>query len=255
MLKDPKKTADEIVEWIRAYFDANLPKASAVVGISGGKDSSVTAALLVKALGPDRVVGVTMPDKKQPDIDDSYALIRHLGLRTMEVNIGEITAAFAKTFQENEKMTEICGQADLSGPAKINYPPRIRMSVLYAIAQSLPNGGLVANTCNRSEDHVGYSTKFGDAAGDFSPLSDLTVQEVKQVGTALGLPMDLVEKAPSDGLSGMTDEQKLGFTYAELDEYLDTGICRNPESKEKIDRLHRINLHKLQPMPAYRRER
>ncbi len=119
------------------------------------------------------------------------------------------------------------------------------------MAQSLPHGGLVANTCNRSEDYVGYSTKFGDAAGDFSPLSQFTVEEVLQLGEALGLPDSLVHKTPSDGLSGMSDEDKLGFRYATLDRYLATGVCEDTAALEKIERLHRRNLHKLRPMPCY----
>ncbi|MDO4521904.1 MAG: NAD(+) synthase [Eubacteriales bacterium] len=251
MLKNPEKTVENVVQWIREYFESSMPNACAVLGISGGKDSSVAAALCAKALGKDRVVGITMPDGIQPDIDDSHALIRHLGIRTLEVNIGKITSAFSETFSELPEFETVCGQKSLSKPARINYPPRIRMSVLYAVAQSLPAGGLVVNTCNRSEDYVGYSTKFGDAAGDFSPMAAFTVHEVLQLGEALGLPQQLVHKAPSDGLSGMTDEEKLGFTYAELDHYLDTGVCGNSEAKEKIDRLHRMNLHKLQPMPHY----
>ncbi len=252
---NPEAVKDQIVEWIREYFNNSIPNACAVIGISGGKDSSVAAALCVEALGKDRVIGVTMPDGRQPDIDDSYTLLNHLGIRHIEVNISRITSAFAETFLENQAFHEVTGQADLSTPSKINYPPRIRMSVLYAIAQSLPTGGLVVNTCNKSEDYVGYSTKYGDAAGDFSPLSDLTVTEVLQIGNAIGLPKQLVTKAPTDGLSGMTDEEKLGFTYKALDEYLETGICEDQEAKEKIDRLHRINLHKLLPMPSFKLER
>ncbi len=251
MLNNPEQTKNEIVQWIRDYFQNNLPKANAVIGISGGKDSSVTAALLVEALGVDRVVGVTMPDGAQADIADSYKLIRHLGIRHIEVNIGEITAAFLHTFAENDTFHKVTGKEGMIGEAKVNFPPRMRMSVLYAVAQSLPEGGLVTNTCNASEDYVGYSTKFGDAAGDFSPISDLTVQEVLQIGEVLGLPSELIHKTPSDGLCGLSDEDKLGFTYAELDKYIDTGICDNAEAKEKIDRLHKRNLHKLLPMPKY----
>ena len=126
------------------------------------------------------------------------------------------------------------------------------MTTLYAVAQSVPKGGRVANTCNRSEDYVGYSTKFGDAAGDFSPMAHMLVEEVRQIGRTLGLPEDLIEKIPTDGLSGKTDEDKLGFTYETLDHYIQTGECADTEIKEKIDRLHRINLHKLQPMPLYK---
>ncbi len=244
MLRDPARTKDSVVQWIREYFDRVVPNGCAVVGVSGGKDSSVTAALCVEALGAERVVGVTMPDGRQPDIDDSNLLLAHLGIRHEEVNIGEVTAAFARTMGEHVELTR---------DAKINYPPRIRMTVLYAMAQCVPGGGLVVNTCNRSEDYVGYSTKFGDAAGDLSPLQQFTVHEVLQLGEALGLPDRLVHKTPSDGLSGMSDEDKLGFTYATLDHYLDTGECDDPETLQRIESLHRRNLHKLQPMPAYQK--
>lgn len=252
-MENIEKVKNDVVEWIRNYFANSIPNACAVVGISGGKDSSVVAALCVEALGKDRVIGVTMPNGKQPDIDDSYSLINHLGIKSIQVNIGEISDAFLNTFAKNEEFKEVCGTDKLSKNSVINYPPRIRMSVLYAIAQSLPTGGLVANTCNCSEDYVGYSTKYGDAAGDFSPLANLTVHEVLEIGKFIGLPEQLVKKAPSDGLSGMTDEEKLGFTYKELDEYILTGKCENAETKAKIDRLHKINLHKIQPMPCFKK--
>ncbi len=254
MLKNPEATKQRVIAWIRDYFDNSIPNACAVVGISGGKDSSVAAALCKEALGVDRVIGVTMPNGNQSDISDSYQLISHLGIKSIEVNIQEISDAYLHTFSQIPAFREITGKEGLAGEAKINYPPRIRMSVLYAVAQSLPTGGLVVNTCNRSEDYVGYSTKFGDAAGDFSPMAAFTVEEVRQLGDALGLPETLVHKTPSDGLSGMSDEDKLGFTYAELDSYLNTGVCEKKEIKEKIDRLHVRNLHKLMPMPVYQKK-
>ncbi len=253
MLKNPADTKDRVVQWIRDYFNNSIPGAMAVIGISGGKDSSVAAALCAEALGKDRVIGVTMPDGVQLDIDDSNALIEHLGIRHIEVNIGQITAAFKQTFAENDAFHRESGKEGLLGEAAVNFPPRMRMSVLYAIAQSVAGGGLVVNTCNASEDYVGYSTKFGDAAGDFSPMAPFKVEEVLQLGEVLGLPNVLVHKTPSDGLSGMSDEDKLGFTYAQLDHYMETGECEDQAVKEKIDRLHVRNLHKLQPMPTYKR--
>ncbi len=253
MLKNPKETKDRVVQWIREYFEKNLPSANAVIGISGGKDSSVAAALCVEALGKDRVIGVTMPNGVQPDIDDSYRLIQFLGIPHINVNIQAAADAFCETFAKNEDFRRVTGKEGLLGEAAINYAPRIRMTTLYAIAQSLPNGGLVVNTCNASEDYVGYSTKFGDAAGDFSPMAAFAVEEVLQIGEALGLPEGIVHKQPSDGLSGMSDEDKLGFTYAQLDHYMATGICDDAEVKAKIDRLHVRNLHKLQLMPSYQK--
>lgn len=241
---DAKKEINNIVAWIKEWFAENGSKASAVIGISGGKDSSICAALLVKALGKDRVVGVLMPDGTQSDISDSYQLVEHLGLKHYVINIGAATSALKDTLSE---------QFELSNDTRINIPPRIRMTTLYAVAQSIPGGGRVANTCNRSEDHIGYSTKFGDAAGDFAILSDFTVSEVLQIGDALGLPKNLVRKTPSDGLSGMSDEDKIGFTYAVLDRYILEGICEDEETKKKIDRMHVLNLHKLSLMPGYKR--
>ncbi|MBR6237144.1 MAG: NAD(+) synthase [Firmicutes bacterium] len=241
---DAKKEIKNIVAWIKDWFEENGPKASAVIGISGGKDSSICAALLVKALGKDRVVGVLMPDGTQSDISDSYQLVEHLGLKHYVINIGAATTALKDTLSE---------QFEITNDTRINIPPRIRMTTLYAVAQSLPNGGRVANTCNRSEDYIGYSTKYGDAAGDFAILADLTVSEVLQIGDALGIPKNLVRKAPSDGLSGMTDEDKIGFTYAVLDRYILEGVCEDEETRKKIDRMHVLNLHKLKTIPGYKR--
>lgn len=251
MLKDPVKTKNEVVQWIRDYFAENGPSCSAVVGISGGKDSSVTAALCAEALGKDRVLGVLMPNGVQPDIQDSRDLVEAIGIPFVELNIEEGFQGMKHMLEGNEKLLGICGLEEMSNDARINLPPRLRMATLYAVGQMLPNGARVANTCNMSEDYVGYSTKYGDAAGDFSPLSQLCVEEVLQIGEVLGLPERLVKKTPSDGLSGMGDEEKLGFTYAVLDRYIRTGEIDDEATKEKIDRLHRINLHKLRLMPSF----
>ena len=243
MIKDVEKTVNELIEWIKQYFEKNGKGCSAVLGISGGKDSSVTAALLAKALGTDRVVGVMMPDGVQSDISDSIQLVEFLGIKNLTVNIGETTTALKAAL-------ETAGSA-ITKDTKINIPPRVRMTVLYAVAQGLENGGRVINTCNRSEDFIGYSTKFGDSAGDVSVLAGFTVEEVLQIGEYLGLPDNLVHKKPSDGLSGMSDEDKIGFSYAVLDKYIATGICEDDAIREKIDRMHRLNLHKLELMPHF----
>ncbi|WP_330370855.1 NAD(+) synthase [Butyrivibrio proteoclasticus] len=258
---DASGKIEEITAWIREWFDENGPKASAVVGISGGKDSTIVAALLTRALGKERVVGVLMPDGEQKDIDDSKKVVELLGIKNYVVNIHPAVAGLYEAIgnakvtdpfsSEDEKTGEDSKNA-LSKDSMINTPPRIRMATLYAIAQSLPNGGRVANTCNRSEDYVGYSTKYGDAAGDFSPCSDFTVTEMRLIGDALGLPAELIHKTPSDGLSGMSDEDKLGFTYDELDRYIFTGVLEDEDKKKKIDHLHAINLHKLRLMPMYK---
>ncbi len=236
---------DAIVKWIREWFSENGPRASAVVGVSGGKDSSIVSALLLRALGRDRVVGVLMPDGEQADIADSELLVKSLGMRAYTVNVH---AGVQGVLDSLERDTDLTVGKD----TRNNTPPRIRMATLYAVAQSLPEGGRVANTCNRSEDYIGYSTKYGDAAGDFSPCASFTVSEMMKIGDALPeLPRELVHKTPSDGLSGMSDEDKLGFTYEVLDRYILTGECPDAALKERIDRLHRLNLHKLRTIPTF----
>ena len=239
---DAQKTKDRIVEWIRAFFDANGKDCKAVVAISGGKDSSVTAALCVEALGKDRVFGVLLPNGVQADIDMSMLLVNHLGIEHAIINIKDSFEGL--TGELKEKLP-----VEVSKQTLTNLPARLRMAATYAVSQSL--NGRVANTCNLSEDWVGYSTRYGDAAGDFSPLSRLTVQEVKAVGRELGLPEVLVGKVPIDGLSGLTDEQNLGFSYETLDKYLRTGVCEDSEIKALIDRKRKINKFKLELMPAF----
>lgn len=251
MLNNPKEIKDRLVDWIRDYFDHNGPGCTAVVGISGGKDSSVTAALCVEALGKDKVLGVLMPDGIQSDIADAIALVEHLDIKHLVVNIGDTTKALTAAIEGAEGFDLVA--ASMSRDSIINMPARLRMTTLYAVGQSLPKGGRVANTCNRSEDYVGYSTKYGDAAGDFSPLQNILVEEVRQLGHELGLPDFFINKTPSDGLSGQTDEDKLGFTYAQLDHYILTGQCQDPTIKAKIDRMHAMNLHKLELMPAFKK--
>ena len=233
-----EKVKNECVQWIRDFFENNGKGCNAVVGISGGKDSSIVAALCVEALGKDRVIGVLMPNGEQADIDMAKLLVEHLGIRHFIVNIKEAVDGIVNAVP-----------FELSEQSRVNLPPRIRMSTLYAVSQS--HNGRVANTCNLSEDWVGYSTRYGDSVGDFSPCSMLTVDEMKQIGRLIGLPAVLVDKVPSDGLCGKTDEDNLGFTYAELDRYIRTGEIDNLEHKALIDRKHAMNLFKLQLMPAF----
>lgn len=237
---DAVKVKDACVLWIREFFENNGKGCNAVLGISGGKDSSVAAALCVEALGKDRVIGVLMPSGVQHDIDAAYMLVNHLGIKHYEINIKDAVEGIKNA---------ISPALELSVQSNTNLPPRIRMATLYAVSQSV--NGRVVNTCNLSEDWVGYSTRYGDAAGDFSPMSLLTVQEVKEIGRVLGLPDVLVDKTPIDGLQGKTDEDNLGFTYAVLDRYIRTGEIDDPATKERIDYLHRINQFKLQLMPVF----
>lgn len=237
---DAKKVKNEIVEWIRNWFEQNGKDCMAVVGISGGKDSSVVAALCVEALGKNRVIGVLMPQGEQSDIEYSKMLVDFLDITRITCNIEGAV---------NEVLESFEGVVSPTPQTTTNLPARIRMATLYAISQSV--NGRVANTCNLSEDWVGYATKYGDAAGDFSPLSQLTVTEVKAIGRELDLPSELVDKTPTDGLCGKTDEDNLGFTYAELDAYIRDGIEPSEEVKAKIDSMHEKNLFKLQPMPSF----
>ncbi len=236
---DVQKVKNECVEWIRDFFEENGKGCNAIVGISGGKDSSIVAALCAEALGKDRVIGVLMPNGEQADIDMAKLLVEHLGIKHYVINIKDAVDGLKKNIP-----------FELSNQSVVNLPSRIRMSTLYAVAQS--HNGRVANTCNLSEDWVGYSTRYGDSVGDFSPCSYLTVQEMKQIGRILGLPEALVEKVPIDGLSGKTDEDNLGFTYAELDRYIREGVIDDAEKKARIDHLHEINLFKLKLMPAFK---
>ena len=237
-----QEVKDRCVAWIRDFFEENGKGCSCIVGISGGKDSSVAAALCVEALGKERVIGVLMPNGEQPDIDMAQKLVEFLGITAVTVNIAPVVDAVTQGVQS--VLTE-----GMSVQAAVNLQPRLRMAVLYAVSQS--KNGRVVNTCNLSEDWVGYSTRYGDSAGDFSPLSDLTVKEVKQVGRAAGLPEDLIEKVPSDGLCGKSDEDNLGFSYEVLDRYIRTGEIEDEAVKEKIDRLHEKNMFKLQLMPKF----
>ena len=233
-----EKVKNECVEWIRKFFEENGKGCNAVVGISGGKDSSIVAALCAEALGADRVIGVLMPCGEQSDIDMAMLLTDHLGIKRYIVNIKDAVDAVTGALP-----------FELSDQSRVNLPPRIRMSVLYAVSQS--HNGRVANTCNLSEDWVGYSTRYGDSVGDFSPCSHITVAEMRQIGRLLGLPDVLIDKVPIDGLSGKTDEENLGFTYEELDRYIRTGEIENTEHKAIIDRKHSANLFKLQLMPSF----
>ena len=232
---------NRIVDWIREWFEINGKGCNAVIGISGGKDSSIVAALCAEALGKGRVIGVLMPNGEQADINDAIQLVEHLGIKYYIINIKDSVDGVVREM--------ISAGIEISEQTRINLPPRIRMSTLYAVSQS--NNGRVANTCNLSEDWIGYSTRYGDSAGDFSPLCNVTVTEAKAIGEILGLPHNLVHKTPSDGLSGMSDEEKIGFTYEVLDKYIRTGVCEDADTKAKIDRMNRINKFKLEPMPGF----
>lgn len=250
---DAVKVKNDCVQWIRDWFEVNGKGCNAVIGISGGKDSSVAAALCVEALGRDRVIGVLMPNGKQSDIDDSVTLCEFLNIKFTQINIQNayygILNEMCNLFVPKENGSYTTDYHIISDQTIFNLPPRLRMATLYAVSQSI--NGRVVCTDNLSESYVGYSTRWGDNVGDFSPLANLTSDEVVAIGDACGLPYDLTHKVPADGLCGKTDEDNLGFTYAELNKYILTGECENEDVKAKIDFLHHKNLFKLRPIPSF----
>lgn len=242
------KRSEKIIKWIKKYFKDAPKDTKAIVGISGGCDSSVVATLLVKALGKERVIGVLMPNGKQDDIQYSYDLVNYLDIKYIEINIEKAYQEITKEI--DEKLDIDSNKIDIY---KTNTPSRIRMTVLYGISALL--NGRVANTCNLSEDFIGYSTKFGDSAGDFSLLTSFTKNEVKQIGKELGLDNKFISKIPTDGMSNKSDEEKLGFSYEILDNYILNNQISDLKIKEKIDKLHMQNLHKIKKMPGYKERR
>jgi NAD+ synthase len=241
---DAEKEKDKIIEWIREWFEKNGKGCTAVLGLSGGKDSTIVAALCAEALGKDRVIGVAMPDLLQGP-NDADKIAEYLGIKYMVMPIGRTCWELEITHQ-NENF-------EWSKQSQQNIPPRIRMTMLYAIAQTF--NGRVADTCNLSENYIGYCTIFGDCAGAFSPLGNLTVTEVYAIGDALGLPHEWAHKTPDDGLPHSSpDEEKLGFTYETLDKYIREGVEPEAETKEKIDRMHVGSQFKrdIVQIPAYK---
>lgn len=229
-----KGQLSSIIEWIQKWFDKNGPGCNAIVGISGGKDSAIVAALCCAALGKDRVIGIKMPNGNQKDIEDANKVINYLGIRSYEVNIGNICNTIIAEVENNLPKA--------SEQTVINVPPRVRMAILYAFAQSL--NGRVANTCNASETFVGYETLYGDAAGDFAPLKNLTYVEVVGLGSALGLPEDIVYKTPADGLTDKSDEENLGVSYYEIDAIVSGIIDRIEDyqiAQEALDKIDKLN--------------
>ena len=246
---EPVVTVEEeiehIVDWIKHYFVRNGADSKAIIGISGGKDSTIAAALCVRALGKDRVIGVLMPHGKQEDIEDARKICNILGIQSVEINIGETCLCLYEAINTG---CDYENSVSANKAVTTNLPARIRMTTLYAIAAMV--GGRVCNTCNRSENYIGYSTKYGDHAGDFSPLGHYTVRELLAIGDALGLPHDLVHKIPADGMCGSSDEANLGFTYEELDTYLLEDIAPKYETLKLIEQAHARNIHKMINIPT-----
>ena len=240
-----EKIKNELVQWIKDWFEMNGKGCTAVLGLSGGKDSTICAALLAEALGPENVIGVAMPDMLQ-GINDADKIAEHLGIRFMTMPIGN-TCWYLK------KAKDASGEVfEWSEQAQQNIPPRIRMAMLYAIAQTF--NGRVCCCDNASENYLGYSTLFGDDAGSFAPLGNLTVTEIRAIGDFMGLPKEWVHKIPDDGLPhSSSDEQKFGFSYETLDKYIRFGVEPEPEIKNRIDRMHENSQFKrdILHVPAY----
>lgn len=227
---DAKRETERVIQWIRNWFNENGKDCNAVLGVSGGKDSTIVAALCAKALGPDRVIGISMPDEGQ-GINDAEKICEHLGIKYVCIPIDGITGAMNFSLKLSEKDA-------LSSQTVQNIPPRVRMTVLYGYAQS--HNGRVANTCNLSEDYIGYSTLYGDSAGSFAPIANFTVTELKQIGRELGLPINWVDKIPDDGLpNSCPDEKKFGFSYETLDKFIREGVCNDKEIEKKIISMHK----------------
>lgn len=239
---DAYKVKNDITQWLRKWFDENGKNCNAIIGISGGTDSSVVAALLVEALGKERVFGVLMPNGEQSDISYSEQLVKHLKIDSITINIANACRSIKHSVRD-------CLNGHWSNQSGINLPPRIRMATLYAVSQSM--NGRVIGTCNLSENYIGYFTRYGDGVSDCEPLAMLTKTEVKEIGRVLGLPDELVDKTPSDGLCGKTDEENFGFSYDVLDKYIRTGKIEDLAVKEKINAMHEKNKFKLQLMPVF----
>lgn len=243
-----KKLSEQVVEWVRSYMNSFGGNTKAVIGISGGKDSTIAAKICVEAIGPERVICVRLPQGRQHDLNVAREVCDYLGATSYEINIAEMYNTILKI------MTDTTGiPFEIKPVFTSNTPARIRMTTLYGIAAGIGDARVV-NTCNRSEDYIGYSTKFGDSAGDFSPLCELTVREVKQIGRELGIPEKFIEKVPEDGLSGKTDEDNLGFSYATLDAYLLENVIPDDATLKNIETRHRQNLHKITKMPCFRKD-
>ena len=246
---DAVKVKDQLVQWIRNWFKENGDGCNAVIGLSGGCDSTVVAGLCKEALGSDRVISIALPDEGQ-DEHSANEIANFLGINYKVINIGKTTKSVIDSIKDNMV---------LSNQTIQNIPPRIRMTTLYAISQS--NNGRVIGTDNASESYLGYSTQWGDNVADCMPILNLTKTEVIEVGLALGIPEKWVKKLPSDDLPLSQDDQsKFGFTYAELDDYIRNGIiptghCHNNENEclkiEKIKHMHKVNQFKMKPIASF----
>lgn len=225
----------DCIDWIREYFRLNGYNSMAVVGISGGIDSAVVAAMCVKALGKERVLGILMPNGVQSDIEVAKEVCDTLEINYYVANIAEAVEGIYNQLHSDK---------DYLGPVVMyNTPARIRMTMLYAYAAMVR--GRVANTCNLSESYVGYDTKWGDNAGDFAPLQEFTKTEIYEMAALLPLPQSVLNAIPNDGMCGVSDEERFGFTYATLDKFIRGGANLSYEEHKRITEMHSAARHKL----------
>ena len=244
--KKLQSITSELIDWIRKMMQAT-GGSRAVLGISGGKDSSVAAALCKEAVGGENVLGVLMPNGIQADIGYAYEIVKYLRIPNIQVPITSIVELFHQTISTVD--TSVI--PNLSTQTILNLPPRVRMTLLYGLAQSMDSCRII-NTSNLSEDWIGYATVYGDTAGAFSPLGALTTDEVVQIGRYLEIPEKFIIKPPADGLTGKTDEAYLGFTYDVLNRYIREGEIEDTATKEHIDVMHQRSRFKFEPIPVFK---
>lgn len=236
---DPIRETDHIINWLKDKFADYGEETKAVIGMSGGKDSTIAAALLCQAIGPERVVGVIMPNGEMKDKKIAENICEHLNMRYYVIDIADAVNCLYQSLYNRD--------IDYSNPIiATNTPARIRMTTLYAVAATCH--GRVVNTCNESEEYIGWSTKYGDNAGDFSVLREYPVRWVKQIGHELVcrgvLKTEWIEKIPDDGMCGLSDEEKFGFTYEELDEYMLNKTCSSVSAVARIKKMNKASRHK-----------
>lgn len=246
MIENISKEVNEITKWIKNYVtDTNAD--GVVIGNSGGKDSATVIALACKAIGKENVLTVAMPcNSIKSDIDDAKLVANTFGVPIIEIDLTDTYKVLESEIQPVLEVKDDFREKE----AKINAKPRLRMTTLYYIAQSL--NYLVLGTGNKCESLVGYTTKWGDSACDFNPIGDFTVEEVLQIGKYLGVPSKIIEKAPNDGIGGLSDEEKLGVTYKQIAEYIETGIT-DASALEIIKNKEKLSMHKRNPIPVYKR--
>jgi len=240
---DAKEEAKNIINWIQNYFKENgSNETKTIIGISGGVDSLICTQLCIDALGKDRVIGILIPDSSnsnyQKDYEDGMNICKLLDIEYYSIDINRTKNSLYLQFTNQQKIS-----TPLNSVVKYNTPARLRMTALYMIGAQL--GGRVVNTCNLSETYVGYDTKWGDNAGDFAPIASFTKTEIKQIGLALDLPKHLINRTPDDGMCGQSDEDRFGFTYEQLDKYIRNNKDVNVDVFNKIDKMHKAALHKI----------